>query len=139
MLVPISVSGGSFWVDANATVTYSFVNPVASSVTGKQYQLASVTGLTSPITVSGASTLTGNYVTQWQVTFAASGGGSTSQTGSNVWENAGSLNISATANSGYLFSTWSSDTGSITFTNASSDSTMATIGGTGISHCKLCD
>ena len=128
---PISVSGGSFWVDAGATVTYSFVNPVTSSVTGKQYQLDSVTGLTSPITVSGASTLTGNYVTQWQVTFAASGGGSTSPTGSNVWENAGSLNISATANSGYLFSTWSSDTGSITFTNTSSDSTSATIGGTG--------
>ena len=129
---PISVSGGSFWVDANATVTYSFVNPVTSSVTGKQYQLDSVTGLTSPITVSGASTLTGNYVTQWQVTFAASGGGSTSQTGSNVWENAGSLSISATANSGYLFSTWSSNTGSITFTNTSSDSTTATIGGTGV-------
>ena len=128
---PISVSGGSFWVDAGATVTYSFVNPVTSSVTGKQYQLDSVTGLTSPITVSGASTLTSNYVTQWQVTFAVSGGGSTSPTGSNVWENAGSLNISATANSGYLFSTWSSNTGSITFTNTSSDSTTTTIGGTG--------
>ena len=61
-----------------------------------------------------------------------SGSGSTSPAGTNVWEDAGSLGISATANSGYSFSTWSSNTGSITFNNANSASTTATISGSGI-------
>ena len=130
---PIGVSGGSIWVDSGATVTYSFVNPVTSSVTGKQYRLGSVTGIGSPITVSGASTVTGNYVAQYKVTFVVSpsGSGSTSPAGTNVWEEAGSLGIAATPNVGYTFSHWSSDTGSITFSDANSASTAATINGPG--------
>jgi hypothetical protein len=130
---PISVSGGYIWVNNGASVTYSFVNPVMSTNTGEQYRFGSVTGLTSPISVSGACTVTGNYVTQYKVTFVVSpsGGGSTSPSGSNVWENAGSLSISASANSGYSFLSWSSNTGSITITSTSSASTTATINGVG--------
>ena len=127
---PIGISGGSIWVDNGATVTYAFVNPVTSSVTGKQYRLNSVTGSASPITVSGANTLTGNYVVQWQVTFASSGSGTTNPSGTNVWENTGSLSISATPGTNYHFSSWSATTG-ITITSSTSASTTATIGASG--------
>lgn len=70
---PIGVAGGHIWVDADATVNYAFVNPVTSSVTGKQYRLDSVSGPASGCTVSGANTLTGSYVIQWQVTFDQTG------------------------------------------------------------------
>jgi hypothetical protein len=131
---PIGVSGGSILVDNGATVTYNFANPVTSNATGKQYLLGSVTGSASPITVSAAGTVTGVYVTQYQVTFfvGPSGSGSTSPAGTNVWENAGSLSITATPGADYTFSTWSqSDTGIITFNNNASASTTATISGTG--------
>jgi hypothetical protein len=69
---------------------------------------------------------------QYKVSFAVSPGlaGSTTPFG-NVWENAGSLSISATAKSGYVFDHWLSSTESITFASSSSASTTATISGTG--------
>ena len=67
------------------------------------------------------------------MTFAVSpsGSGSTGPSGSNIWENAGSLSMTATPSAGYTFSSWSSSTGSITFNNANSASATATISGTG--------
>jgi hypothetical protein len=69
---------------------------------------------------------------QYQVSFAVSpsGGGTTSPSGTNVWENAGSLSISATPSTNYHFSSWSATTG-ITITSPTSSSTTATISGTG--------
>ena len=109
---PIGLSGGTIWVDKNATVNYAFVTPVTSSVTGKQYSLNSVTGSTSPITVSGANTLTGNYGVQYQVTFSQTG--ITSSAGSNTVLKIGSANYAYNTtpsnlwvNSGTSF-TWTS-------------------------------
>jgi hypothetical protein len=65
----------SIWVDNGLTTTYSYSN-VSSSTTGKRFILTSVTGLTSPITVSGPTTVTGNYEIQYQITFTQSGVGS---------------------------------------------------------------
>ena len=116
----------------------------ASGGTGSQYVLTSWSGSgtgaysgsssSSSVTMNNPITETDSWQTQYQLTFAVSpsGSGSTSPAGSNVWENAGSLGISATANSGYSFSTWSSNTGSITFNSANSASTTATISGSGI-------
>ncbi len=70
---PISVSGGSVWVDSGATVSYTFQNPVASSTTGKQYRLSSASGPASGYTIIGANTITGTYVIQWLQTFSSSG------------------------------------------------------------------
>ncbi|MGD0449643.1 MAG: hypothetical protein ABSA79_01140 [Candidatus Bathyarchaeia archaeon] len=70
---PISISGGSVWVDNGATVSYTFQNPVSSSITGKQYRFSSVSGPASGYSVSGANTIAGTYVTQWQQTFSSSG------------------------------------------------------------------
>ena len=85
----------------------------------------------SGITMNASITATASWITLYQVTFAVSGGGLASPTGSIVWENAGSLSITATPNTGYTFSSWSSNTGSITFNNANSVSATATINGTG--------
>ena len=63
----------TFWADSGGSVNYSYSSIVSSSVSGKQFRLSSVTGPSSPITVSGCMTVTGNYVTQYQVTFAQTG------------------------------------------------------------------
>ena len=118
------------WVDASTgSVTYSYTATVTSSVTGKQYVKTStdsspVTGLSGPVTVTGV------YKTQWRVTFAVSGSGTTDPSGTNVWEDAGTLSISATANSGNHFTSWSATAG-ITITSPTSASTTANIGASG--------
>jgi hypothetical protein len=61
------------WADSGSSVSYSFTSPVSSSTTGKRFRLNSVTGSSTPITVTGATTVTGNYVTQYSVTFAQTG------------------------------------------------------------------
>ena len=123
----------SLWVNSSDLATYAYESMVSSSVSGEQFRLDSVIGPASPITVTAAAIVTGNYVTQYQVSFAVSpsGGGSTIPTGFNVWEDAGSLPISATGNPSYVFLQWSSDTGSIAFVNSITASTTATIGGPG--------
>ncbi|MDG6988710.1 MAG: hypothetical protein JRN21_05215 [Nitrososphaerota archaeon] len=112
---------GEQWTVSSATATLAVVNsiPVAEWVVTAPSQLG------NPI----------DYQHQYQVTFASSpsAGGSTAPSGTAVWEDAGSpgIPISATANSGYAFSGWSSSTGSITFSSASSALTTATIDGAG--------
>lgn len=63
----------SFWADSGSSVAYSYNSIVTSSTGGKQFRLASTAGPSSPITVSAATTLTGNYVVQYQVTFGQTG------------------------------------------------------------------
>jgi hypothetical protein len=117
----------SIWVDSGTT--FSYTGTVAVSGGTKQYVWTSNTGgLTSPITATG--TVTGTYKTQYQVTFVTTGTGTTSPSGTSVWENAGSLSISATAGTNYHFSSWTATTG-ITITSSTSASTTATIGASG--------
>jgi len=78
----------SKWVDSGSSVTYSYSSIVSSTVSGKRYRLNSVTGPASPITVTSAITVTGNYVTQYSVTFAQTGLDS-SATGNVVTVNGG--------------------------------------------------
>jgi hypothetical protein len=65
----------AIWADSSASITY-YYNNVSSSTTGKQFILIGVTGLPSPIAVTGTMTVTGNYQTQYQVTFSQTGVGS---------------------------------------------------------------
>ena len=127
----ISTPSGFVFCDASTSLGFTFANPVTSGTGGKQYRFVSA-DKTSPISVSAANTVTGTYVTQWQVSFAVLpvGGGTTSPSGTAYYD-AGSLPISASHNTGYAFSSWSSSTGSITFGSSTSASTTATIGGTG--------
>jgi hypothetical protein len=57
----------SIWVDNAGSVTYGYSSIVSSTVDNKQFRLSSVTGKSSPITVTGPEDVTGNYVTQYTV------------------------------------------------------------------------
>lgn len=62
--------------DSGSTVTYTYLNPVASTVSGKQYALTTPAPTpASPITVSAATTIAASYKTQWQLTFTQTGVG----------------------------------------------------------------
>ena len=62
----------SAFFDQGSNVNFTSQNPLASSVSGKQYRLVSAS-TTSPLSVSAASTVTANYQTQWQVKLRGSG------------------------------------------------------------------
>ena len=62
------------FVDAGATVAYSYTNLVTSSDTGKKYRLDSVTGPATGYVVGGANTITGNYKAQYLLTLAITPG-----------------------------------------------------------------
>jgi hypothetical protein len=81
--VPVSASSlpYSVYVDQDSSVTYSYADPVSSTVGGKRYSLTTpAPSPTSPYTVDGttnnAVTVTGTYATQWEVTFSQTGVGS---------------------------------------------------------------
>jgi hypothetical protein len=103
----------SLWVDSGGSVTFSYVSPVSSSVSGKQFRLTGVTGSTSPFTVSGAATVTGNYVVQYLVTFGQSGLDSTA-TGTVV-----TVNGNAKTYGNLPYSLWVDSGGSVTFSYVS--------------------
>ncbi|MFZ1988412.1 MAG: hypothetical protein WAW96_01445, partial [Alphaproteobacteria bacterium] len=111
-----SPSVGDNWYDPGTSITASVTSPVDEA--GIRYRCTGRTGTGSvstgsgtsvTFTISQASSITWNWVAQYQVSFAVtpSGSGTTSPSGTNVWEDAGSLSISATSNSGYIFSSWS--------------------------------
>ena len=101
------------WVDNGASVTYSYNSIVASSVSGQQFRLSSISGLASPITVTGAVTVTGNFVTQYLVTFAQTGLDGTA-TGTVV-----TVNGNAKAYSNLPYGLWVDSGSSVTYSYGS--------------------
>ena len=65
----------SMWVDNGTSMSYSYEIIVSSSSAGEQFALNDVNGPTSPTTVTSPLTVTGNYVTQYNVTFSQIGVG----------------------------------------------------------------
>jgi uncharacterized repeat protein (TIGR02543 family) len=128
------------WYNAGTTVT-PILATAPSVVPGERYVFngwtgsgtGSYTGTNNPatVTMNGAIIETASWTHQYQVSFAVSptGSGSTTPTGSSQWVGA-SQAITATANSGYRFSTWTV-TGPVTINNPSSASATATISGSG--------
>ena len=123
------------WVPA-ATHTIAALSPVAGP-TGTQYLYTSWSdgaSQTHTYTVpTSVATVTANFQTQYQVTFAAtpSGAGTTTPSVS-TWYNAGvaGQSISASAGSGYTFSAWSTNPSDlISFANSGSASTTMTVNG----------
>jgi len=111
------------------TISYTYPGTIAGA-TGVRYSLTN-TNPASPQTMGSSDiSVSGTYKTQYQVTFAVSGSGTINPSGTNVWEDAGSLAISATANSGNHFTSWSATTG-ITITSPTTTPTTATIGASG--------
>ena len=120
------------WYNSGSTVAYSYNNPVASSVSGKQFRLSHVNGPASGISITSPIEIEGFYIVQYKLTFGVTpfGYGTTDPTGTNIWVDEGTLAISATATSGHIFSTWTS-TGPITVTGLLNPTTTATINGPG--------
>jgi hypothetical protein len=83
--------------------------------------------------MNASRTATANWKAQSLVSFTStpSNGGSTNPAVANTWIDQGEFTIRATPNSGYLFSTWSSNTDGITFLDATSASTTTSVIGTG--------
>jgi peptidoglycan/xylan/chitin deacetylase (PgdA/CDA1 family) len=133
--------GGSGWYDIDSTAHASLTDGTMAGGTGTQYVFTSWSTDASGtnyaesegIIMSGSKMATANWKTQYLLSFVASpsGAGTTTPSGTNLWKDNGILSISATPNSGYTLSSWSSSTGSITFANANLDSTTATISGPG--------
>jgi len=62
----------SMWVDSGIVISYFYSN-VSSTTASKRFILTGVTGPTSPITITSPTTVTGNYKTQYKITFNQSG------------------------------------------------------------------
>ncbi len=138
---------GAGWYNSGATATFNVTTPFSGG-TGIQYLLNSWTGTgtgsysgsatSDSVIMNNAITEAASWTTQYQVTFTVtpSGGATTNPSGSNLWENAGPLSISASPNSGYTFSQWTAS-GSITLNSASSASTTANVNGPGTITASL--
>ncbi|NAY82452.1 MAG: hypothetical protein GU362_06215 [Thaumarchaeota archaeon] len=120
--VTVDVPGGQ-------SVSYSFYSPVYSTINGKRYVWVSTTGLdnkqSDTFTPTQSGSIIGNYETQYELIMSVypSGAGSTTPSGSS-WYNAGSnVKISATANSGYQFASWSGS-GSSSYSGTSNPVTI---------------
>jgi flagellin-like protein len=125
--------GGTIAITATANSGYHFTSWTSStgSITFGDANLASTSA-----TINGAGTVTANFAAdtvQYSVTFAlgANGATITPTAGAHTYDAGSSVPITATANSGYHFTSWTSTTTSITFGNANSASTTATIGAAG--------
>ena len=108
-------------VPANAStiITYAYQN-ASSTTTGKRFILTSVTGSTSPITVTGNATVTGNYKTQYLLTVTTTPSALTPQptrnpigelaAPSNWWYDAATtVTLTAQPVTGYQFVEWTID------------------------------
>lgn len=104
----------SLLVDNGTVVSYSYTSIVPSSFSGKRFRLDDVTGPTSPITVTSAITVTGNYVTQYYLTVTTNPAGlSPAPTPpSNWYDESTDVILTAQTVGGYTFSHWDVDGGS---------------------------
>jgi uncharacterized repeat protein (TIGR02543 family) len=135
----VGSSAGTGWYDNGSTAYVTMLSGIVPNGFGSQFVFnswgtdASGTNYTqsSGIIMSSSKIATANWQTQYRVTFTVIGSGSITPTGSDVWENAGSLPITATPFGVYTFSYWSSDTGSIIFDNANSAITAVSVNGSG--------
>jgi PKD repeat protein len=140
-------TGGST-MNPTGTQTYAPGSSIAISATPdgthtfSQWQATgsitfdSATSASTNAHINGAGTITATFSTsgtQYTVTFVMGvGGASISPTpGGHTYGDGSVVPITATAATGFHFTTWSSDTGSITFDSATSASTNAHIGAAG--------
>ncbi len=123
-------AGQQVGIGATAASGYTF----SSWTTTGPITVADASSASTTATVNGAGTITAIFTqTNYQVTFSTSGGGSdstTSPSGTESYTAGQQVSISATTGADHTFSDWSA-TGSITFADASSASTTATVNGGG--------
>ena len=112
---------------SGSSVSYSYGSIEPSSASGKRYRLTGHTGPDSGFSVGSPTTVTGNYATQWQVTFAQSGIGS--DTGVSTIATVGGTSLAASDLGGSGYGVWADDHSSLAFTYASSVASNSSSGG----------
>ena len=135
VIADIGTTTGTGQFDAGSTQSLTALAPTVGA--GVRYVFngwvgtgtGSFNGKDNPasVTMNGPITETASWTKQCLASFVVtpSAGGTVSPSGS-VWVNAGPLSIQATPSTGYAFSSWSSNTTSITF-DAQTSSTMANL------------
>ncbi len=137
-VLPLSSAGT---VTANATGPYHYGDAIAlTGVPNNGYSFSSwsgdgtSTGATRIITITGNMSVTATFTQiTYSVSFATIGGGiasSTNPSGNQTCSPGQVIQLNAISGIGYRFSSWSAS-GSITFDDANSASTLATINGDG--------
>ena len=121
-------AGNSFTASVNSTESAG--EGIRWSCTGYQIDNGELTQGTSYTfeNVNANHTITFQWQKECQVTVASSVGGSVSPSYSGSWVSASTLTVSATANSGYNFKSWST-TGDVTVAEKSSAKTNAQVTG----------
>ncbi len=61
------------WIGNGGSITYSYNTFIDSETSGKRFRIDSISGPTSPITVTAPATVTATYITQYSVTFEQTG------------------------------------------------------------------
>jgi uncharacterized repeat protein (TIGR02543 family) len=134
-------AGGTGWYNSSASARATMSPTTVSGTSGTRYVFTawsgSATGTAStsdPITMDSPKNAIANWKTRYQVSFTSnpSGAGTVSPS-ADAWIDAGGspISISASASSGYSFTSWSAPTG-INIANPQSSGTTATITGPGI-------
>ena len=104
------------WYDSGSSVSGFVASPVIVDST-TQYVCSGWSGTGSPangtasavtFTINASSTIAWNWKTQYLVSFVVDplNYGSTTPSGTTVWQDAGTISIAASANYGYRFSSW---------------------------------
>jgi hypothetical protein len=103
----------SFWWGYGSSHSFSFKSPLPVTPNAKKYVWNNTSGLSDlqsdTITVSKSGTVTGNYLTQWNVTFVQTGLDSSAQ-GTVV-----TVNGTALSYSNFTYSTWVDNGSTVTY------------------------
>jgi len=105
------------WYNNGASISYAYASPVYSTTTGKRYSWSSTSGLgqtaqSGTFSASATGTVTGTYVTQYQLIISVYpvGGGSTNPSPGSYWHDSGSsITVNETQATGYVFFQWELD------------------------------
>jgi uncharacterized repeat protein (TIGR02543 family) len=137
---------GTGWYDSGASANAIVTPIIVAGPTGTQYVFIGWSGdasgnssASSTFIVSSPKIALADWKTQYLVTFAINPSGSaiTSPSGTNVWEDLGTIQLSVTPFIGYTFNSWFTDSGNLTIGNANSATTSATINGPGTITANL--
>jgi len=128
-----STTGGSVFAPGEGTFTYvqgTRVNLVAEADKGYRFvnwtgdvgAIANVNAASTTITMNGDSTITANFIAQYDLTIDSTDGGSVSTPGEGAFarDRGAVVNLVAETGQGYRFVNWTGDVGTIANVNAAS-------------------
>ena len=130
-LTTSSTAGGSVTTPGEGAFLYNVgevVSLVASPASGYRFvnwtgdvgTIANVNAASTSITMNGDYSITANFMAVYDLTISSTAGGSATTPGAGTFTYDGGtvVNLVATANSGYYFSNWTGDVGTINNVNA---------------------